>query len=105
MRFSDLCNQLTNNCLNFSEHISGLTKSWSRPIYCSEISGKLIHHTCGVPESLIKTLQYNIATRVEDSFTVTVLDANHSMGSVMFLFEGDFGRILYTGNFRFLICS
>ena len=34
------------------------------------------------------------------SFTVTALDAHHCPGSVMFYFEGDFGNILYTGDFR-----
>ena len=32
--------------------------------------------------------------------TVTTMDANHCPGSSMFLFEGYFGRILYTGDFR-----
>ena len=32
--------------------------------------------------------------------TVTVLDANHCPGSAMFLFQGYFGSVLYTGDFR-----
>lgn len=32
---------------------------------------------------------------------VTLVDSNYCPGSVMFFFEGYFGRILYTGNFRF----
>ena len=33
--------------------------------------------------------------------TVTLVDANHCPGSVMFHFEGSFGQILYTGDFKY----
>ena len=36
-----------------------------------------------------------------DTMTVTLIDARHCPGSVMFLFDGYFGRILYTGYFRY----
>ncbi len=39
------------------------------------------------------------------SITVTAIDANHCPGAIMFLFEGYFGRILYTGDFRYVCVS
>lgn len=37
----------------------------------------------------------------QETMTVTLFDANHCPGSVMFLFSGYFGDILYTGDFRY----
>ena len=36
-------------------------------------------------------------SHVVGDVTVTLIDSNHCPGSVMFLFEGTFGTILYTG--------
>ena len=36
-----------------------------------------------------------------ESFNVTLIDANHCPGAVMYLFEGYFGCVLATGDFRF----
>ncbi|XP_035216380.1 5' exonuclease Apollo-like isoform X2 [Stegodyphus dumicola] len=37
----------------------------------------------------------------QEMVTITLFDANHCPGSVMFLFSGYFGDILYTGDFRY----
>jgi DNA cross-link repair 1B protein len=37
----------------------------------------------------------------QEQMVVNLIDANHCPGSVMFLFEGYFGKVLYTGDFRY----
>ncbi|BFZ07551.1 hypothetical protein BsWGS_10590 [Bradybaena similaris] len=86
------------------DHISGLTSSWHRPIYCSEFTSRLLTIRHGLPSSLLKICVLNESMLVSghgsSSFTVTAYDANHCPGAVMFYFQGDFGNILYTGDFR-----
>ncbi|NXP16809.1 DCR1B exonuclease, partial [Scytalopus superciliaris] len=53
-----------------------------------------------VPTCWIRPLEVG-QSHVLDEVTVTLLDSNHCPGSVMFLFEGTFGTILYTGDFRY----
>ena len=37
----------------------------------------------------------------KETMTVSLIDANHCPGAVMFLFQGYFGNVLYTGDFRY----
>ena len=64
----------------------------------------------GVKQSLIKTLSVGAGHIIpldetgKETMTVTLIDANHCPGATIFLFEGYFGRFLYTGDFRFHPC-
>lgn len=89
------------------DHIVGLSSSWQHRIYCSEVTGRLLVERYDIDASLISPLEagcshilYVDSDQIEQ-MSVTVIDAHHCPGSVMFLFEGYFGKILYTGDFRF----
>ncbi|KAM9369602.1 5' exonuclease Apollo [Phaethornis superciliosus] len=86
-----------------SDHTAGLTSTWSRPLYCSPLTARLLPRHLQVPSHWIRPLEVGQSHVLGEEVTVTVtlLDSNHCPGSVMFLFEGAFGTILYTGDFRY----
>lgn len=92
-----------------SDHTVGLTSTWSnRPIYCSPTTATLLKLKLQVKEQWIHSLELGEPYLLpmddigKEKLTVTLIDANHCPGSVMFLFEGYFGSILYTGDFRYI---
>ncbi|KAI4823870.1 hypothetical protein KUCAC02_012425 [Chaenocephalus aceratus] len=91
-----------------SDHTVGLTSTWSnRPIYCSPTTATLLRLKLQVKEKWIHPLELDEPYLLpmddigKEKLTVTLIEANHCPGSVMFLFEGYFGSILYTGDFRY----
>lgn len=97
-----------------SDHTSGLSSTWSRSIYCSLITAKLLRWKFQVEETLIHPLDVGESHLLyldevgKETMTVTLIDSNHCPGSVMFLFDGYFGSILYTADFRYtptMFCS
>ncbi|XP_042656071.1 5' exonuclease Apollo [Tyto alba] len=84
-----------------SDHTVGLSSTWSRPLYCSPLTARLLHRRLQVPPRWIRPLEVGQSHVLGEEVTVTLLDSNHCPGSVMFLFEGAFGTILYTGDFRY----
>ncbi|KAM6456831.1 5' exonuclease Apollo isoform 1-T1 [Liasis olivaceus] len=90
-----------------SDHTVGLSSTWNQPVYCSPVSGQILHLRLKVAKQWIRPLEVGDSHVValdemgRETMTVTLIDANHCPGSVMFLFEGYFGVILYTGDFRY----
>ncbi|XP_034246942.1 pneumococcal serine-rich repeat protein-like isoform X2 [Thrips palmi] len=89
-----------------ADHISGLTSTWSRTIYTSPFNAWLLPMRRNVKQILLKEVELNVTHTIRKAnndiaFQVTLIDANHCPGAVMFLFQGKFGNILYTGDFRY----
>ncbi|XP_070601759.1 5' exonuclease Apollo isoform X2 [Erythrolamprus reginae] len=90
-----------------SDHTVGLSSTWNKPVYCSPVTGQILHLRLKVSKQWIHPLAVGDSHVValddigRETMTVTLIDANHCPGSVMFLFEGHFGVILYTGDFRY----
>ncbi|XP_028978274.1 5' exonuclease Apollo-like [Esox lucius] len=80
-------------------HTVGLTSTWS-PISATRLKLKLQVgerwiHPLEVGEPYVLPLD----DMGKERLTVTLMDANHCPGAVMFLFQGSFGTILHTGPF------
>ncbi|KAM7437994.1 Protein artemis [Porites harrisoni] len=102
------------------DHMSGLDSSAFHDrlmtsktvfVYCSETTQNLL--MCNPAYSHLKDYIRSIPleqqtiiplfdekTDEQNSICVTLLPAGHCVGSVMFLFEGQHGSVLYTGDFR-----
>ncbi|CEP18078.1 hypothetical protein [Parasitella parasitica] len=87
-----------------SDHYMGLSPSWIHgPIYCSEITARLVEQKLGVSSEFIFPLPMNSACLLSgsDQLRVTLIDANHCPGAVLFLITtNDNLRYLHTGDFR-----
>ena len=100
-----------------SDHYGGITKTWNAgTIYCSLPTATLVHEQLRVDKKFIHPLPMMTPTVIETNknkfnhkpVTVTLLDANHCPGAVMFLFEipsangnkSRTKRILHVGDFR-----
>ena len=90
------------------DHLIGLNKEgWNRGIIlCSVVTKRLLSTICiGLDPKRIVGLEIGTETTFgcdeNDTVSVTLIDANHCPGAVMFLFRGPFGTILHTGDFRY----
>ncbi|GAA6010089.1 hypothetical protein JCM11491_005862 [Sporobolomyces phaffii] len=71
-----------------SDHYQNLSSSWKHgPIYCSLTTANLIKLKLNVEDKWIIPLPLDETVKVQ-GIDVTLIDANHCPGSVLFLFEG-----------------
>ncbi|OMJ10760.1 DNA cross-link repair protein pso2/snm1, partial [Smittium culicis] len=90
-----------------SDHYGGLTSKFKNGmIYCSQITGNLVIDHLKVDPKYVCKLPLNWPILIENTL-VTLIDANHCPGSVLFFFDtvGSIDgypreRILHTGDFR-----
>ncbi|KAL0803117.1 hypothetical protein Bca101_058293 [Brassica carinata] len=94
-----------------SDHTRGLSAVWSHaPLFCSRTTASLFPSRFpGFDLSLLRVVSLSswqsLSLRSPSTGSPVLLhfmaiDAHHCPGSVMFMFRGDFGCFLYTGDFR-----
>ncbi|XP_022135633.1 5' exonuclease Apollo-like [Momordica charantia] len=99
-----------------SDHTKGLSSKWSKgPLFCSRLTAKLFPFKFpNFNLSLIRVLDigfWHSISLVSPSsgsrkvIKVMAIDAHHCPGAVMLLFRGEFGCLLYTGDFRWEMSS
>jgi DNA cross-link repair 1A protein len=90
-----------------SDHYQGINSGWKEsPIYCSEITANLVERRLKVDRKMLRVLPLETPTIVKDPLSgnvrVTLIDANHCPGAVLFLFELAGGtKVLHVGDFRY----
>ena len=92
-----------------TDHLKGLSNTWNLGrIYTSEVTARLLIDRWPnlklvvTPLAMLEEHTIFLDPKQEkESMTVTLFDSNHCPGSTMFLFKGEFGSVLHTGDFRY----
>ena len=95
------------------DHTRGLSSSWQHGhIYTTHINRHLLLQRFSLPHNCITALHYNTPTIVPLSphcphlhFTLTLLPVYHCPGACMLVLDGYWGRVVYTGDMRWLAGS
>ncbi|KAK8914175.1 hypothetical protein KSP39_PZI023623 [Platanthera zijinensis] len=86
------------------DHLSGISDFFFFPIYCTRLTKTIVRFLFPqLDDSLFIEIELGVSVVIKDqhgNFSVRAFDANHCPGAVMFLFEGEFGNVLHTGDCR-----
>ncbi|GAB6024929.1 DNA cross-link repair 1A protein, variant 2 [Chamberlinius hualienensis] len=83
-----------------SDHYQGLTSKFQLPLICNQVTANLVMMKLRVQGTFIHVLPMEKPCLI-NGIEVTLIDANHCPGSVMFLFRYKHGgTLLHTGDFR-----
>jgi hypothetical protein len=96
-----------------TDHLHGLSNSWRKDaatkpvVFCTAVTKRWLrarypemNHEFVTALSLGEHKLFLTVGGERKLLEVTVLDAHHCPGSAMFLFNGFFGKVLYTGDYR-----
>ncbi len=87
-----------------SDHTRGLKRLLNSypeaKIVCSRETKVILELTEGIPSERFIVIEENASFSV-DGVNVTAFEANHCIGSLMFLFESEGRREFFTGDFRY----
>ena len=87
-----------------ADHYGGISSTWSAgTIYCSLPTANLVNQQLGVDKKYIHPLSMNATTVIASRgkpIKVTLMDANHCPGAILFFFEIGKRKILHVGDFR-----
>lgn len=89
-----------------ADHLHGLGPSFTGQVICTERTALVAQHRTNVLPTVFTPLPLNTRTKLRVPWDkpgevyVTLLPTFHCYGACMFLFEGPFGTVLHTGDFR-----
>ena len=92
-----------------TDHLRGLKDGWSAgTLFCTDVFFFKQKTAYEIEKERVQVLSVGHAHLISLGevgegcpLSVTLIDANHCPGAVMFLFQGSFGAVLHTGDFRF----